>query len=536
MQPPVISPISWIFGTPVGTTVNSAASGTNAWWTGYNQTANAQPTYFNLESSVVNGPCFDLSNLQRPMMSFDYWSDAERNLDGAVVQYSTDGGLSWRLVGPSVGLSGTQRDQGINWYDPFAIIVSDPGQQVKKYFSPASYGWTDKSTGWKNARFNLDMVPSLPLGTRTQVRLRIAFSSNDQNAPGNTFDGFAFDNVIVGEKERHVLVEHFTNSSSPASVAGDAWVNARYQDQLINRGPLASDFYDIQYHINIPGTDPLNLENPNDPASRAVFFGVTNASTTVIDGILDGVKFKGLYTDLDLSGVEADRRALVDPQFDLLLDTISTGINNTITVRLTMTCRTPVTVPLIAHVALVENQTGTFKKVLRKQLFGPDGRTITQQFLVPGIDSRVETASDVVIDVPTTNPSQLTLVGYVQNKNTREIYQSAVVQSPYKKGSLVTGLEGHKTLPTTLNGISIYPNPANGKVFFGTPSDQSMEGFTWKLIDQRGVTVGSGNFDDLINGTKEVAVSDLANGIYFVQLAGPGQSVVHRKLVVMNRN
>ena len=199
-----------------------------------------------------------------------------------------------------------------------------------------------------------------------------------------------------------------------------------------------------------------------------------------------------------------------------------------------MTARTTITTPILAQVALLENQTGTFQNVLRKQLFGADGSTITIAF-APGT-IRVEQLNNILINVPIANPSQLTLVGYVQNKNTGEIYQSIVVPAPYKKGAVVVGLEDQKTSPTTLNGISIYPNPANGKVFLGAPADQSLEGYAWKLIDQRGVTVKAGGFDDLINNAKEISVSELANGIYFVQLAGPGHTVVHRKLVVMNRN
>ncbi|MBL7846410.1 MAG: PKD domain-containing protein, partial [Cyclobacteriaceae bacterium] len=531
----VISPISWRWDTPAGTSITLPA-GDKAWWTGNNQVVNGQPSYFNLESSVVNGPCFDLTNLTRPMIEFDYWSDAERNLDGAVVQYSTNGGLNWTMVGPASVFSGTQRDQGINWYDPFALIVSDPGQQVKKWGSSGSYGWTDKSqkpgdlTGWKRAKFNLDMVP---VASRSQVRIRIAFSSNDQNAPGNTFDGFAFDNVKVGEKERRVLVENFTNSPTVVTL-DQQWISLQYANQVAARGTTGSDFYYMNYHISLPTPDPLNLENPVDPGARSLYMGVSKSPTTIMDGIIDGVKFVGDFTDLDAYGIEADRRALVAPQFSLQLDTLATGNNNTISVRLVMTANKAHTDPLLAQVVLIEDQTGLFKNVVRKQLLGADGRTITQTFAIG--DSRTEQADNVTINVPITNPGQLSLLAYVQNKNTREIYQSIFKAAPFKRGEVVVGLEDPKNMPTTLSGITMYPNPANGKVFLGVPADQSTEGFNWRLIDQRGVTVKSGDFNDLINNAREIPVGELANGMYIMQLTGPGGSVVHRKLMVMNRN
>jgi Secretion system C-terminal sorting domain len=312
------------------------------------------------------------------------------------------------------------------------------------------------------------------------------------------------------------------------------WIASQYQDQINMRGVGASDFYDLQYHISFPTPDPLNRDNPSDPAARSLYMGVSTPPTTIIDGIIDGVKFKGNFTDLDDNGVEADRRALKDPQFDLQLDTVATNNSNTISVSLTMTAKQAITSPILAYVVLVENQTGAFRNVVRKLLFGADGKTITQVFAQG--DSRIESVADVTINVPITNPSQLSLVGFVQDKNTKEIYQSVVVPAPFKRGTVVVGLEDPKGVPTTLNGISIYPNPANGKVYLGVDPDKSMEGFSWKLIDQRGVTVKAGTFDNLINDAREIPVNDIANGMYFVQLSGPGQTVVHRKLVVMNRN
>jgi hypothetical protein len=541
LAPVVVSPVSWVLGVPGVNTINNTTivttsgptsatprtSTDQAWWTGANILSPGD-SYFSFESSVVNGPCFDLRGLTRPMLSLDYWSDAEKNLDGAVVQYSVDGGINWQLVGPLAGLPAGQRDQGINWYDPNAVIISNPGKQPA--FGP--YGWTDKSGGWKNARFNLDMIDPNP-AIRDQVRIRIAFSSNDQNAPGFSYDGFAFDNIYLGEKERVVMVEHFTNSTNPASTAGDAWIYARYQEQVANRGASGSDFSHVQYHINFPSPDPINLENPVDPGARSLFMSVSQSPTTILDGIIDGVKFNGSYTNLDQNGVEADRRALVSPQFSLQLDTLATSQPNQITVRLTMRSNVSHTDPLLAQVLLVENQTSSFNNVVRKQLFGPDGRTITQVFAAN--DVRTEQGDNVVINVPITNPGNLSLLGYVQNKNTREIYQSVLTPAPYKRGAVVVGLEDSKQ-PTTLSGISIYPNPANGKLFLGVPPDKAMEGYSWKLIDQRGVTVRAGDFNDLAENAREVPVGDLSNGMYFIQLSGPGQSVVHRKVVVMNRN
>jgi hypothetical protein len=365
---------------------------------------------------------------------------------------------------------------------------------------------------------------------RDQVRLRIAFGSNNTNPPIAiaTYDGFAFDNFFVGEKQRNVLVEHFTNASSTASIQGDTWINNLYQDQITFRG--ATDFMDIQYHISFPSTDPLNTDNSADPAARSLYFGVSQPPSTVMDGIIDGVKFKGNYTDLNR--VELDRRALKNPVFDLQLVELPTAANNIITVKLTLTARQVVSVPLIVQVALVENQSGTFKNILRKQLMGADGETITTPFNIGDVLSKQK--DNVLIDVPITNPGQLTLIGYVQDKNTKEIYQSIVLPATTKQGSVTVGLEPAPNLPSTLNGIKLFPNPASGSFYFGLPENRTGDGYSWKLIDQRGVTLKSGDFDNLINNAKQIDIAGYANGIYFVMISGPGQSVVYQKLVIMN--
>jgi hypothetical protein len=513
----VLSDTSWIWGMPAGAggTINTAASGSNAWWTGKN--AN---TYFSNENSTVNGPCFDLTQLKRPMVALDYFSDTEKNLDGSVLQYSIDGGLSWRIVGPPEGQS--NRDEGINWFNGVGIL-SNPGSQPI-----GNYGWTDKQSEWKNARFNLDMIPAV---NRSQVRLRIAFSSNDGNAPAPpAFDGFAFDNFFVGEKARHVLVEHFTTSTLTASTNADTYLNGLYQQQITDSG--TSDFQDIQYHVNFSGTDPLNKDNPTDPAARALYFGASQPPFTIMDGLITPGKFTG--STYELNKVEIDRRALVEPIFSLSLKD-TTSIDDThISVRMFITAKQDFASPVIVNVALVEKDVNGFKNVLRKNLFGSDGKTISLGF-IQNQTNKSALVFNIPIDVPISNPNGLLLIGYVQDKNTKEIYQSIVIDGPVKNGDPVVGIEDELPLITTLNNIQIFPNPANNQFTFGIPAEV-YPGSQWQIIDQRGVTVLEGNFEGAVNGLKEVNVAELANAVYFVVMTGPKGVTVRKKLMVMNRN
>ena len=230
--------------------------------------------------------------------------------------------------------------------------------------------------------------------------------------------------------------------------------------------------------------------------------------------------------------------------------TIATGLNNTISIQLKITARKTFTTPLIAHVALVEDNVSGNKNVLRKLLFGGDGETITNTWVAG--QSLDIIRRDVEINVPIATPANLRLVAFVQDKNDiaktplgesvissfKEIYQTVYAYAPKKTGSPIVGIEKEPetlTAPTSLNGIRIYPNPANGSFNFELPNGSSI-GYSWKLSDQRGVVVQKGDFEDAIERHKQVDISGLANGVYFVIITGPGKSVVYQKLVIMNRN
>ncbi|HZY79973.1 MAG TPA: T9SS type A sorting domain-containing protein, partial [Cyclobacteriaceae bacterium] len=485
-------------------------------------------TYFKSEASAVNGPCFNLSQLKRPMVSLDYWSDTELNRDGAVLQYSVDGGFNWELVGPIPGQ--TDRNEGINWYNSQGI-VGEPGNQQ----AAGDYGWSGRTNGWKNARFNLDMVDPT---RRDQVRLRVAFGSEGDNEVNLKYDGFAFDNVFVGDKKRNVLVEHFT-SSDGGSVIADGWINGLFQDQVDRRVTYGgqSDFFDIQYHIKSATPDPLNADNEIDPATRAVYMSVSGPPTTIMDG-LRTPPFDGTY--LRINKIEVDRRALADPQFLMSLDTVAidpatnTLVSNKIKPVITMTAQQAFTSPLLLNVALVED-VGAQKNVLRKLLFGPDGLTITNSIAKGEIVTRDK--GIIEINAPIKNPNGLKMIAFVQDKVTREIYQATVLKAPYKIGGDYVGLDEQPSEEAVLNNsVDIYPNPANGKFYFRIPDSMTGDNYKWKLSDQRGVIVRDGNFGQAVGGQIEVDVTPFASGMYIIVIEGPNKSVAYRKLMVMNHH
>ncbi|MBL7838511.1 MAG: PKD domain-containing protein, partial [Cyclobacteriaceae bacterium] len=519
-NPDVFSNASWQFGVPAGVVINSTVdpTTTSAWWTG----ANAN-SYYPSEESAVNGPCFDLRSLSRPMVTLDYWSDAEQNLDGAALQYSTDGGLNWNIVGPLA----SSPNEGINWYAG-QTVQSNPGRQPF-----GSNGWTGKLTGWKNGRFNLDMIP---LVERDQVRLRVAFSSNNTNDPSRTFDGFAFDNIFIGERKRNVMVEYFTNAGINAST--NTYFDNLYAAQFTGPTPKdSSDFFKIQYHIANPSADPINQDNPVDPDARSLFYGVFQPPAAIMDGLLDnyyGTIFNGNY--LLINEEQLERRALEDPLFDIKLDTLA-ATATTIKFHAEFTYKHPTlafSTPVSVHFVLVEDNVSSppQRNVVRKFLLGTEGVTLN----LPWSFNQMEAIDrDLEIDAPIgTNNNNLYLVAFIQDKrfDSKTIHQAIKIKLSKKTQAVITGTDD--PVFEQVKNLAVYPNPATHVVNFATEAPLTRE-YQYSIVDQRGITVLSGNLNRNLTIPQQVELSTIADGVYVVMITQNGRRLIQRKLAVLKR-
>ena len=512
--PPDEGEKSWLLGTPFGNVINSASSGSNAWWTGGNpDVADANSFYFRNENSEVLGPCLDLSALKRPMISLRYWSDTPLGYDGAVLQYSTNSGVTWTTVGTAEG-------QGIEWYNA-RNMASNPGGQD-------NHAWSDTTLGWRTARFSLDEINPLE---RSLVLFRIAFSSTEKGRGGSRpMEGFAFDDIYIGEKKRNVLVENFTNAVDAASLPGRTWFNNEYDQQMAARD--SADFIVIQYHLANPVFDQLNADNEVDPFSRAQWYGVANPPAAVMDGIQGtyfGKNFDGTYSRIDAS--ELDRRSLEDPLFNIniMLDNTANGpLTGEVDLAYTGTVAYPN--PVLLHAALVEDGIGgNNRNVLRKFIWGPQGKRLEGPVAVGNQFNDIAINFDMNAIV--TNPSNLYLIVFVQDKVTKRVLQSRIVKAPSKE-SVIVGVEDPNV--SVLRDLNVYPNPASKVIKFSLDKILSHQ-YSWRIIDQRGVTVADGSLNTDLRDPQEVDISNLANGIYFLAIQTGDRAVLYRKIAIMNR-
>lgn len=149
---------TWALGTPAASIINAAASGTKAWAT--NLTGN----YVAGERSWIQSPCFDLSGpgLVSPEVRFKLWYEVGQFDGGANVQYSTNGGTTWQLLGTTT--SGIQ-----NWYN-FATIANSG--------TPQQPGWMGNTgnTTFPGSGGYVEVAHSIaPLIGQTSVIFRVAF-------------------------------------------------------------------------------------------------------------------------------------------------------------------------------------------------------------------------------------------------------------------------------------------------------------------------------------------------------------------------
>ncbi|MGH1335404.1 MAG: hypothetical protein ACRBFS_04690, partial [Aureispira sp.] len=241
------------------------------------------------EDAWVYSPCFDISSLNRPMISLDYWTDTRQQADGSILEYQkTDG--SWAPVG--------ELNRGINWFNtPF--IAGDPGDNTHRVFP---IGWSGESNSWQNGRYKLDAYR----GINNIVRLRIAFASVTVD-PMRDYDGFAFDNVVIRNRTRNVLLETMAN----ASYNNMENIN-NYVYQLIHHTNLNKDVVMLQYHIenaNNNGTDAFNLHNPSLGDTRAFEYNGSPIGRSFIDGLDSNTT----YTSFNLSDTDFEQDMLETP-------------------------------------------------------------------------------------------------------------------------------------------------------------------------------------------------------------------------------
>lgn len=82
---------------------------------------------------------------------------------------------------------------------------------------------------------------------------------------------------LHGQTQRMVLYEGFTNASCPYCPAANQSAQSLVLSNLTKVAPL-------KYHVNWPGTDPLNAQTQTWAGTRVTYYGITGVPASQVDG------------------------------------------------------------------------------------------------------------------------------------------------------------------------------------------------------------------------------------------------------------
>ena len=484
--------IGWKYGVPDYQGLGDNT--TKAWY--IQHTANA-----GVEKSFMYSPCYNFTGLDRPMIRMNIFRSMVNNTEGAVLQGSLDNN-NWITIG--------NLTDGINWYN---------SDQITGLPGTAGKGWTgmvpfNPDTAWVEARHDLNI-----LADSSQVRLRIAFTSDNNVTSGN--EGFAFDNVWIGPRTRKVLLEHFTNGSDTHSRTVNSNVNFIFNKNY-------KDLVKLEYHTDFPGFDPFNEQNEAVPATRTFYYGISSVPFSILEGGEQGtMRFD--YMTSSLTEGDVNIESLTDPKFKLKLSVQQSGGSVSASVDVIALSnlapderilQVAVYEKLVTDVT-TQNGENSFLHIIKAFLPNAAGTAIFDGWTKGETKNyqfnwEIETVYD---------PSMIRVAAFIQNDNTREIYQ-AITDDTTNFTTATNAVQAGMTK------LYLYPNPAMDRtsVYLSTEGHKD---YTIEFFDQLGRMVLSMKWYDG-DIVRDVDLTGMQRGIYYIRLRdNHGNLRGYSKLVIL---
>ena len=536
---------SWKWGgTEPGSTYITGLSGTDntgAWFTKIAaEDGTVRHGYLRSEQSWVYTPSFDLTSLTRPTVEFDIIYQFRDRDHGAVLQYSTDDGRSWEVLG---NYNAEDLGSGIGWYTHDDIDAS-PGGQLR-----GRIGWAESSDAgagnWLLARHRLEVIP---LSLRDSVRFRFAVAGAD--ALIGESEGIGIDNFWIGNRTKVVVVEEFsTEIMSDARVLHETIT--RYMDGQDDSGEedayaSQDDALRITYYgfpRDNPGnrSDRLYQVNPEDVNARQVYYGTLDVPTAILEGDFtrnsmsetqDASRPPWSLNTLNRSALERPKASVSIREPDVVEENI------TITVDVALTdegVAQEISGQHRLHIAIIERNVEIsgapsgqtqFRNVLRKMLPNAAGTSV----VFNGTSEPVEVSvswrlfSTYLSHGRTPEEVQLSVIAFIQNTADKLIYQAAIsdisVQRILQLGAEDNALEAR---------LLVYPNPSSKylQVDFAAPQ----AGLSWQIVDDTGRQLRR---DQVLDPTQrlQIGVEDLKAGIYTLLLETAGGHRTSRRIFI----
>lgn len=215
----------------------------------------------NIKSYLVS-QCYNLSNVTNPQISFAMKYDLELNWDIVYVEYSTDFGANWSVLG----------QMGPNWYN------SDRTQATAGndcYNCPGAQ-WTGT-----NASLTTYSYPLNALNTETNIIFRIVFHSDEaENLRGVNVDDFVISGTLSNQNFEMNNIVVYPNPSKGI-----------FNISLGNIQPTAIDVYDLTGKVILSKSaiQSSNIETSIDLSNAATgiyFVKITAENQSTVKRII----------------------------------------------------------------------------------------------------------------------------------------------------------------------------------------------------------------------------------------------------------
>ena len=256
----------WAWGMPNKQIIDAAGGGDRCWIIG-----GLAGNFYNYgEQSWLASPCFDLSAVQYPWISFKIFWECEKQYDGLALQYSLDEGSTWQNVGEAAG---PEDCLTTNWYNtPYVnnLTLANPrhGWSGRIGASQGSCAGGDGSGGWVTASHCLDFLAGAP-----SVKFRFVFGAG---TTCNNYDGVAIDDVHIGEAPIHQAAFTYACPNDQVqftSTSGDCPQYFEWNFDDPASGEANTSTLQSPVHIfDLPGTYDVSL----------TVQGACNASSTTV--------------------------------------------------------------------------------------------------------------------------------------------------------------------------------------------------------------------------------------------------------------
>ncbi len=493
---PAIAKTSFEWGTPAGVYINSAASGTKAW------TTSLVGLYNPFERGYVQSPCFDFTNVPNPELKLKIWWNSQYNYDNTNIKYSTDGGLTFRILGSVNDPS---------WYNRSALGFI--GYMKEDCWNNSNTNTS--SGGWVQKRFLASN-----LGGQASVIFRICFSSDMYSPYG---DGFAFDdfaiNSAVPQVSPFALVAPAPNATINVAGVPSQSLNMKWRRSSSNFGLPVT----YTWLADLPGGNFSNpiLSLPANNTGRDTILTVpyTNLNNLLAArglGIGDTLKLiwtvqatDGMVLGLASANFLALRRGQLVSNVTFKVNMSSENIINPNGVHIAgeMNGFNPSSPALATSISGIYSITLplSIQDVVEYKFF--NGNTLGDAELVPTGCALAGTQNRFVV-VPIADDLTLPVVCFSKCSN-------CVVASND------LGFE---------NGISLYPNPTNSNTLLAFDLEQASD-VTITLYNTIGEVLQRQSEKGIQTANIPLNTSELPNGIYFIHINNGNQYAVKQLMM-----